>query len=154
MGVRAHEEERTTRLSGTSATSTTRSIWLALRPSRASRSRTSRRRSIATCSLTGRASSCWRLAVCSTWAAPLATRPSSCRARSRTRPSRSSSPGRSDSGKYKTDQVYLLPKNLDEKVARLHLPALGAELTVLTKEQADYIDVPVGGPYKPDTYRY
>ena len=59
-----------------------------------------------------------------------------------------------DSGKYKTDQVYLLPKNLDEKVARLHLPALGAELTVLTKEQADYIDVPVGGPYKPDTYRY
>ena len=54
-----------------------------------------------------------------------------------------------DSGKYKTDQVYLLPKNLDEKVARLHLPALGAELTVLTKEQADYIDVPVGGPYLP-----
>merc|ERR1711990_179774 len=59
-----------------------------------------------------------------------------------------------DSGKYKTDQVYLLPKNLDEKVARLHLPALGAELTTLTKEQAEYIDVPVGGPYKPDTYRY
>merc|ERR1712188_55049 len=59
-----------------------------------------------------------------------------------------------DSGKYKTDQVYLLPKELDEKVARLHLPALGAELTVLTKEQAEYIDVPVGGPYKPDTYRY
>merc|ERR1711904_79960 len=59
-----------------------------------------------------------------------------------------------DSGKYKTDQVYLLPKLLDEKVASLHLPALGAELTVLTKEQADYIDVPVGGPYKPDTYRY
>jgi len=59
-----------------------------------------------------------------------------------------------DTGKYKTDQVYLLPKNLDEKVARLHLPALGAELTTLTKEQADYIDVPVGGPYKPDTYRY
>jgi adenosylhomocysteinase len=59
-----------------------------------------------------------------------------------------------DSGKYKTDQVYLLPKELDEKVARLHLPALGAELTTLTKEQADYIDVPVGGPYKPDTYRY
>merc|ERR1712196_594560 len=59
-----------------------------------------------------------------------------------------------DSGKYTTDKVYLLPKNLDEKVARLHLPALGAELTVLTKEQADYIDVPVGGPYKPDTYRY
>merc|ERR1711977_665350 len=59
-----------------------------------------------------------------------------------------------DSGKYTTDKVYLLPKNLDEKVARLHLPALGASLTVLTKEQADYIDVPVSGPYKPDTYRY
>merc|ERR1711937_709441 len=43
-------------------------------------------------------------------------------------------------------------KERDEKVARLHLPALGAELTTLTKEQADYIDVPVGGPYKPDTY--
>merc|ERR1739847_164811 len=59
-----------------------------------------------------------------------------------------------DTGKYANDKVYLLPKELDEKVARLHLPALGAELTVLTKEQADYIDVPVGGPYKPDTYRY
>jgi len=59
-----------------------------------------------------------------------------------------------DSGKYGTTQVYLLPKSLDEKVARLHLPALGATLTKLTKEQADYIDVPVDGPYKPDTYRY
>merc|ERR1711939_658417 len=59
-----------------------------------------------------------------------------------------------DSGKYKTDQVYLLPKELDEKVARLHLPALGAELTVLTKEQAEYIGVEIEGPYKPDTYRY
>jgi len=55
--------------------------------------------------------------------------------------------------KYKND-VYLLPKDLDEKVARLHLPALGAKLTELTKEQADYIGVPVAGPYKPDTYRY
>jgi len=55
--------------------------------------------------------------------------------------------------KYKND-VYLLPKDLDEKVARLHLGALGAELTVLTKDQADYIGVPVMGPYKPDTYRY
>merc|ERR1712139_483188 len=55
--------------------------------------------------------------------------------------------------KYKND-VYLLPKELDEKVARLHLPALGAQLTTLTKEQADYIGVPVAGPYKPDTYRY
>jgi len=52
------------------------------------------------------------------------------------------------------NEVYLLPKNLDEKVARLHLPALGAELTVLSKDQADYITVPVEGPYKPDTYRY
>jgi len=59
-----------------------------------------------------------------------------------------------DSGKYGTREVYLLPKSLDEKVARLHLPALGATLTKLTKEQADYIDVPVEGPYKPDTYRY
>merc|ERR1712064_236176 len=52
------------------------------------------------------------------------------------------------------NKVYLLPKNLDEKVARLHLPALGANLTKLTKEQADYIGVPIEGPYKPDTYRY
>ena len=55
---------------------------------------------------------------------------------------------------YKCDQVYLLPKELDEKVARLHLGALGAEMTSLTKEQADYIGVKVEGPYKPDTYRY
>jgi len=52
------------------------------------------------------------------------------------------------------NQVYLLPKDLDEKVARLHLPALGAQLTELTKEQADYIGVKVEGPFKPDTYRY
>merc|ERR1712093_285922 len=54
---------------------------------------------------------------------------------------------------YKND-VYLLPKDLDEKVARLHLPALGANLTTLSKEQADYIGVKVEGPYKPSTYRY
>merc|ERR1711937_1057889 len=54
---------------------------------------------------------------------------------------------------YKND-VYLLPKELDEKVARLHLPALGAEMTTLSKEQADYIGVKVEGPYKPATYRY
>merc|ERR1712072_882736 len=54
---------------------------------------------------------------------------------------------------YKND-VYLLPKNLDEKVAALHLPSLGAHLTKLSKEQADYIDVKVEGPYKPNTYRY
>merc|ERR1712066_25447 len=58
-----------------------------------------------------------------------------------------------DSGKYKND-VYLLPKELDEKVARLHLPALGAELTVLSKEQADYIGVKVEGPFKGSHYRY
>merc|ERR1712078_868598 len=48
----------------------------------------------------------------------------------------------------------LLLKHLDEKVARLHLPAMGAKLTVLSKEQSDYVDIPVNGPYKPDTYRY
>merc|ERR1712151_1167482 len=57
------------------------------------------------------------------------------------------------SKKYKND-VYLLPKHLDEKVARLHLPALGAQLTELTQEQAEYIGVKVEGPYKSDTYRY
>merc|ERR1712179_157720 len=54
---------------------------------------------------------------------------------------------------YKND-VYLLPKDLDEKVARLHLPALGAHLTTLSKAQADYIGVKIEGPYKPPTYRY
>jgi len=54
---------------------------------------------------------------------------------------------------YKND-VYLLPKALDEKVAALHLPALGAEMTVLTQEQADYIGVPVKGPFKGPNYRY
>jgi adenosylhomocysteinase len=57
-------------------------------------------------------------------------------------------------GKYARGHVYNLPKQLDEKVARLHLGKLGAELTVLSKSQADYITVPVEGPYKPDTYRY
>merc|ERR1740123_1562607 len=52
------------------------------------------------------------------------------------------------------NQVYLLPKELDEKVARLHLPALGAEQTELSQEQADYIGSKVTGLYKPDTYRY
>ncbi len=51
-------------------------------------------------------------------------------------------------------QVYVLPKHLDEKVARLHLDALGVKLTELTKDQADYIGVPVEGPYKSDLYRY
>jgi adenosylhomocysteinase len=51
-------------------------------------------------------------------------------------------------------RVYVLPKHLDEKVARLHLDALGVRLTKLTPEQADYIGVPVEGPYKSDAYRY
>jgi adenosylhomocysteinase len=51
-------------------------------------------------------------------------------------------------------RVFVLPKHLDEKVARLHLDALGVKLVRLTKEQADYIGVPVDGPYKADTYRY
>jgi adenosylhomocysteinase len=58
----------------------------------------------------------------------------------------------------RTDQypigVYILPKKLDEEVARLHLDKIGAKLTVLTQEQADYIGVPVEGPYKADHYRY
>lgn len=58
----------------------------------------------------------------------------------------------------KTDEypigVYTLPKTLDEKVARLHLAALGVELTTLTAEQAAYIGVPIEGPYKLDHYRY
>ncbi len=52
------------------------------------------------------------------------------------------------------NQVYVLPKQLDEKVARLHLDRIGVTLTRLTREQADYIDVEVEGPYKPDHYRY
>ena len=50
--------------------------------------------------------------------------------------------------------VIRLPKTLDEEVARLHLAARGAKLTKLTKRQADYIGVPVNGPFKPDYYRY
>ncbi|MEM7026658.1 MAG: adenosylhomocysteinase [Pseudomonadota bacterium] len=54
---------------------------------------------------------------------------------------------------YQND-VYVLPKHLDEKVARLHLQRIGAKLTTLTKDQADYINVEVDGPYKPEHYRY
>ena len=50
--------------------------------------------------------------------------------------------------------VYVLPKKLDEEVARLHLAKIDARLTTLTQEQADYISVPVDGPYKPEHYRY
>jgi adenosylhomocysteinase len=56
-------------------------------------------------------------------------------------------------GKYER-KVYILPKHLDEKVARLHLEKLGAKLTELTAEQAAYLGVPVSGPYKPEHYRY
>jgi adenosylhomocysteinase len=55
---------------------------------------------------------------------------------------------------YEVGKVYVLPKHLDEKVARLHLKKVGAMLTELTDEQAAYIGVPKQGPYKPDTYRY
>jgi adenosylhomocysteinase len=51
-------------------------------------------------------------------------------------------------------KVYVLPKHLDEKVARLHLDSLGVKLTELSPDQAEYIGVPVEGPYKPDHYRY
>ena len=51
-------------------------------------------------------------------------------------------------------EVYFLPKNLDEKVARLHLDHVGVRLTQLTQEQADYITIPMDGPFKPDHYRY
>tara|TARA_X000001036_G_scaffold19071_1_gene16023 strand:- start:747 stop:1280 length:534 start_codon:yes stop_codon:yes gene_type:complete len=58
-----------------------------------------------------------------------------------------------NSDKY-DKKVYVLPKHLDEKVATLHLEKVGAKLTKLSKEQADYISVDTKGPYKPDTYRY
>ena len=56
-------------------------------------------------------------------------------------------------GKYER-KVYVLPKHLDEEVARLHLPHLGVNLTRLTNDQADYLGIPVDGPYKPEHYRY
>ena len=55
--------------------------------------------------------------------------------------------------KYKIG-VYRLPKDLDEEVARLHLDQLGVKLTILSEEQAEYINVPLKGPFKPDHYRY
>ena len=58
-----------------------------------------------------------------------------------------------DTDQYSVD-VHMIPKKLDEEVARLHLEKLGVKLTRLTSEQADYINVPVDGPYKPDYYRY
>jgi adenosylhomocysteinase len=58
-----------------------------------------------------------------------------------------------NAAKYE-NKVYVLPRHLDEKVARLHLEKLGVQLSVLSKEQADYIAVDVAGPYKSETYRY
>jgi adenosylhomocysteinase len=55
---------------------------------------------------------------------------------------------------YRSGEVYVLPKHLDEEVARLHLSQIGADLTLLQEDQARYIGVPVQGPYKSDTYRY
>jgi adenosylhomocysteinase len=59
-----------------------------------------------------------------------------------------------NTSKYETGRLYLLPKHLDEKVARLHLEQIGAKLTTMTEKQAAYIGVTVAGPYKPETYRY
>merc|ERR1711865_1254269 len=59
-----------------------------------------------------------------------------------------------DTKKYEAGKVYLLPKHLDEMVARLHLDKLGAKLSKLSKEQAEYLHLPIDDPYKPDTYRY
>ena len=56
--------------------------------------------------------------------------------------------------KYQAGQLYLLPKQLEEKVAQLHLGQLGAQLTTLSSAQAQYIGVTVTGPFKSDTYRY
>jgi adenosylhomocysteinase len=55
---------------------------------------------------------------------------------------------------FAAGQVYVLPKKLDEKVARLHLAKVGVKLTQLTKVQAEYLGISVDGPYKPDHYRY
>jgi adenosylhomocysteinase len=57
-------------------------------------------------------------------------------------------------GKTMQKQVYMLPKELDEEVARLHLEQLGAKLTRLSPKQADYMGVKVEGPFKPDGYKY
>ena len=56
-------------------------------------------------------------------------------------------------GKFKKE-VYVLPKSLDEKVARLHLAKIGVKLTKLSDKQSTYINIPADGPYKPDSYRY
>jgi len=57
-------------------------------------------------------------------------------------------------GEEYANEVYILPKHLDEKVARLHLKKIGVKLTTLSPEQADYIGVTPEGPFKPEHYRY
>ena len=59
-----------------------------------------------------------------------------------------------ENGKQYENQVYVLPKELDEKVARLHLDQLGVHLTELQQDQADYLGIPTKGPFKPEHYRY
>ena len=59
-----------------------------------------------------------------------------------------------EQGHVREAKVYVLPKKLDEEVARLHLEKIGVKLTTLTDEQAEYLGVPVEGPYKPEHYRY
>jgi len=59
-----------------------------------------------------------------------------------------------NSSKYSKVDIYLLPKHIDEEVARLHLAHVGATLTTLTQRQAEYIGVDINGPFKPETYRY
>jgi adenosylhomocysteinase len=59
-----------------------------------------------------------------------------------------------NSSNYKDIGIYLLPKHIDEEVARLHLAHVGATLTTLTQRQAEYIGVDINGPFKPEAYRY
>merc|ERR1711935_1083216 len=59
-----------------------------------------------------------------------------------------------NTSKYETGKVYMLPKHLDEKVAELHLAAIDVKLTKLSDDQSEYTGIPVGGPYKPEYYRY
>jgi adenosylhomocysteinase len=56
--------------------------------------------------------------------------------------------------KYEKGKVYVLPKHLDENVARLHLEKLGAKLTTMSDSQAKYVNIPKAGPFKPEHYRY
>merc|ERR1712078_756121 len=119
--------------------------WTSSSLSQASRLTTSNHRLTDLSSLMGMASLCWHLADCATSAVPLVTH--------QVLAQLDLLKNWKENKGYK-NQVYLLPKELDEKVARLHLPALGANLTTLSQEQADYIGMKVEGPYKPDTYRY